>query len=76
MKVSVNVYKYRRFRNNLESVGLFVHILGYGGRGGPILKSGGWGRSGAIYQGIKASMGYNTLTGSQGVRRDNNLNWR
>ena len=43
MKVSVKINKYRRYRNNLESVGLFVHILGFGGGGGPIWEKGGWG---------------------------------
>jgi hypothetical protein len=43
MKVSVNINKYRRYRNNLESAGLFVQILGFGGGGGPIQESGGVG---------------------------------
>ena len=65
--MSVNVYKYRRYRNNLESVGLFVHILGYGGQGGPILESGGWGSVWGGWLGIQPSMGYNNLTASHGV---------
>jgi hypothetical protein len=57
----------------LKSSGLFVHILGFGGGGGPIQESGGWGSLWSGSGGIKASMGYNTLTGSQGVRRTDSL---
>jgi len=38
-----------------------------GGRGDPFRNPGGGGRSGAIYQGIKASMGYNNLNASHSV---------
>ena len=40
---------------------------GMGGEGDPFQNPGGGGRSGAIYQGIKASMGYNNLNASHGV---------
>ena len=65
MKVSVNVYKYRRFVTIWKVFGYLCISWGMGGEGDPSRNLGGGGRSGAIYQGIKASMGYNNLNASQ-----------
>ena len=47
---------------------------GMGAEGDPFRNPGGGGRSGAPLGEINPSMGYNSLTGSQGVRRNNSLN--
>ena len=46
-KTSENVYKYRRYRNNLKVLGYLCISWGMGAEGDPFQNPGGGGRSGA-----------------------------